>query len=79
MEFSESYNEFYDNLTIVDIIQNHLNSHFPNSSFEDKRIADEEVFKINEHIDQFLRMFYNHTKVHGGLRPHKLDYCKNII
>lgn len=76
---AREYNEFDDEKTIVEIIQSHLDQSFSKDNFEDWRIADEEVYKINSKIDKFLRMFYLHTKMNGGLRAHKLDYWKNMI
>lgn len=78
-QFAHEYNEFDEERTIIDIIEEHLDKDFSKSTFADWRLIEEEVFQINQHIDQFLRMFYMHTKVHGGLRPHKLDYWKNVV
>lgn len=73
-EFARTYNELDHDKTIIEIIQAHLDTQYPQNSLSDRNAWEVEVY-----IDKFLHLFYQHTKMQGGLRPHKLDYWKNVL
>jgi hypothetical protein len=75
-DFADEYDKFANDSTITDIIDDHLAQPFDKSTVDAWKSNEMEVYEINQKIDEFLKMFYIHSKIHGGLRDSKDDYFK---